>query len=113
MRSWKRPVLGRLTATATLAALIGGLGLVAAEPAQAGGTTLKLDHVRCITQTDVFGDDSPYVLVFATSPSYSSAVQFGKWGRATSTGTSTPATPTTPAPRSPAGCRAAGHCGRC
>jgi hypothetical protein len=75
-----RRILGRLTATAALTALVGGLGLVAAGPAQAAGTTLKLDRVRCITQTDVFGDDSPYVLVFATSPNNSGAVRFGKWG---------------------------------
>jgi hypothetical protein len=81
MRTWKRrPLLGRLTATAALAAMIGGLGLVAAAPAHAAGTTLKLDRVKCIEQTDVFFDDSPYVLVFATSPTNSGAVQFGKWG---------------------------------
>lgn len=78
MRSWTR--LGRLTATAALTALVGGLGLVAAGPAQAAGTTLKLDRVRCIEETDEIGSDSPYVLVFATSPTNPSATAFGVWG---------------------------------
>ena len=33
-----------------------------------------------IEETDEVGSDSPYVLVFATSPSNSGSVRFGKWG---------------------------------
>ncbi len=75
MRTWKR-----LAAVSAAAALLGGLSLVAAAPAQAAGSTLKLDRVHCDEETDEIGSDSPYVLVFATSPSNAGAVSFGKWG---------------------------------
>jgi hypothetical protein len=75
MRTWKR-----LSAATAISALLGGLSLVAATPAHAAGTTLKLDRVHCVEETDEVGSDSPYVLVFATSPSNSGAVRFGKWG---------------------------------
>ena len=75
MRTWKR-----LSAATAISALLGGLSLAAATPAQAAGTTLKLDRVHCVEETDEVGSDSPYVLVFATSPSNSGAVRFGKWG---------------------------------
>jgi hypothetical protein len=76
----RRRLLGRLTATAALAAMVGGLGLVAAAPAHAAGTTLKLDRVHCVVENDWIGGDSPYVLVFATSPSNPNGTRFGKWG---------------------------------
>lgn len=79
MRSGKRPLLGRLTASAALAGMISAAGLVAATPAHAAGV-LKLERVHCVEETDWIGGDSPYVLVFATSPTYSGATQFGKWG---------------------------------
>lgn len=75
MRTWKR-----LAAVSAAAALLGGLSLVAAAPAQAAGTTLKLDRVHCAEETDEVGSDSPYVLVFATSPNNPGATSFGKWG---------------------------------
>jgi hypothetical protein len=80
MRTWKKPGLGRLTATAALTALVGGLGLVTAAPAQAAGTTLKLDRVHCVVENDWIGGDSPYVLVFATDPTNPDGTRFGKWG---------------------------------
>ena len=75
MRTWKR-----LSAVLGAAGLLGGLAVVAAAPAQAAGTTLKLDRVHCAEETDEVGSDSPYVLVFATSPSNAGANRFGKWG---------------------------------
>ena len=75
MRTWKR-----LSATTAIGALLAGLSLVAATPAQAAGTTLKLDRVQCIEETDEIGGDSPYVLVYATSPTNSGVVRIGRWG---------------------------------
>ncbi|MEV4410328.1 hypothetical protein [Catellatospora sp. NPDC049609] len=66
-------LLGALTGVALAA------GLAASAPAHAA-TTLRVATVQCLEETDEVGDDSPYFLVFAASPTNPSATAFGKWG---------------------------------
>ncbi|MBB5867132.1 hypothetical protein F4553_000511 [Allocatelliglobosispora scoriae] len=53
--------------------------LATAVPAFAA-SSLRVATVECDEETDEIGDDSPYFLVFAASPTNPNATAFGKWG---------------------------------
>src|SRR5688572_10103384 len=79
MKTHLRQFARRAALTAALSGLAIGGTVAIAAPAQAA--SLKVVTVQCIEDTsEPIGDDSPYFMVFAASPTNPSATAFGKWG---------------------------------
>lgn len=66
-------------AAAVAIAMAAGVLVTSPAQAQAGGT-LRVKTVQCVEETDEVGDDSPYYVAFAVSPTNPNATAFGKWG---------------------------------
>ncbi|WP_020521038.1 hypothetical protein [Catelliglobosispora koreensis] len=70
----------KLALSLALTGLAVGTSLILASPAQAAYPALRVLAVHCVEETSENGDDSPYYLVFAASPTNPNATAFGKWG---------------------------------